>query len=51
MPGLSVNAGAYYMSERAVNQFNQAFIPSYTLFDVGASYVGTFYGNPTTVRV
>jgi iron complex outermembrane receptor protein len=51
LPGLSVNAAAYYISERAVNQFNQAFIPGYTTFDVGASYTRTFYDNPTTVRL
>jgi iron complex outermembrane receptor protein len=51
LQGFSVNAGAYYVSERAVNQFNQAFIPSYTLFDVGAAYTGAFYGNPTTLRI
>ena len=51
LPGLSVNGAAYYVSDRAVNQFNNAFIPSYTLFDIGASYAGTFYGNETTLRV
>ena len=51
LPGFGINAAAYYVGERAVNQFNQAFIPSYTLFDVGASYTGTFYGNETTFRV
>jgi len=51
VPGLSVNAAAYYISERAVNQFNQAFIPGYTTFDVGASYRWDFYNNPTTLRI
>jgi iron complex outermembrane receptor protein len=51
LPGFSVNAAAYYISERALNQFNQAFIPSYTLYDVGAAYASTFRGNPTTFRV
>jgi iron complex outermembrane receptor protein len=51
LQGFSVNAAAYYISERAVNQFNQAFIPSYTLFDVGAAYTRDFYGHPTTFRV
>jgi iron complex outermembrane recepter protein len=50
-PGFSVNGAAYYVSERAVNAFNQAFIPSYTLFDVGAAYTRTFRGNETTIRV
>jgi iron complex outermembrane receptor protein len=50
-PGLSVNGGAYYLSQRAVNQFNQAFIPGYTLFDVGAAYSRKLNGMATTVRV
>lgn len=50
-PGLSVNGGVYYLSPRAVNQFNQAFIPGYTLFDAGAAYVGKVYGLETTIRV
>ena len=49
-PGLSLSAAAYYLSERAVNQFNQAFIPGYTLFDLGAAYRHTFYGYETTIR-
>jgi iron complex outermembrane receptor protein len=51
LPGLSVNGAVYYISERAVNQFNQAFIPSYTLFDLGASYVRSFRGNEVTLRL
>jgi iron complex outermembrane receptor protein len=50
-PGLSVNGAAYYLSERAINAFNQAFIPSYALFDLGAAYTGTFHGNEMTMRV
>lgn len=51
VPGLSVNAGAYYIGERAVNQFNQAFIPSYTLFDVGVAYTSSIFGRETTLRI
>jgi len=51
LPGFSLNAAAYYVGDRAVNQFNQAFIPGYTLFDLGAAYVGTFYDTETTFRV
>ena len=36
-PGFSLNGAIYYISERAVNPFNQAFIPAYTLFDLGAA--------------
>ena len=50
-PGLSVNGGAYYLSKRAVNQFNQAFIPGYTLFDIGAAYSRSMNGGEITFRV
>jgi iron complex outermembrane recepter protein len=51
LPGFGVNGAAYYVSERAVNPLNQAFIPGYTLFDLGASWTGTFEGNELTVRL
>ena len=51
LPGLSVSAAAYHVGSRAVNPFNQAFIPSYALFDLGAAYTRTFRGNETTFRV
>ena len=38
VPGLAVNAGAFYTSKRAINPENSLFVPSYTLFDVGGSY-------------
>jgi iron complex outermembrane receptor protein len=50
LPGFSVNGAAYYFSERAVNQFNQAFIPGCTLFDFGVAYNGMFRGIETTIR-
>jgi iron complex outermembrane receptor protein len=50
-PGLSVSGAVYYVSERAVNQFNQAFIPSYTLFDLGAAYTRALRGVETTFRL
>lgn len=51
LPGVSVNGAAYYVSERALNALNQAFIPGYTLFDLGASWTGTFRGSELTVRL
>jgi len=51
LAGLSVHGGAYYLSERAVNAFNQAFIPGYTLFDVGAAYGRPFDGKETVFRI
>ena len=49
--GFSLNGGAYYLSPRAVNQFNQAFIPGYTLFDLGGAYTVKVSGRETTIRV
>jgi hypothetical protein len=46
-----VNGAAYHVSKRAVNPFNQTFIPGYTLFDFGAAYTGTFHGQDATIRV
>jgi iron complex outermembrane receptor protein len=51
LPGFGLNGAAYYVSERAVNSLNQAFIPGYTLFDLGASWTGTFDRNELTVRL
>jgi iron complex outermembrane recepter protein len=51
IPGFSVNAAAYYISERAVNPYNQAFIPAYTLFDLGAAYLMRLGGNELTFRL
>jgi iron complex outermembrane receptor protein len=49
--GFSVNGGAYYISDRAINQFDQAFIPGYTLFDLGVAYSGTLLGHATSFRL
>jgi len=49
--GFSANAAGYYVSERAVNAFNQAFIPGYTLFDVGAAWSGDFADSRFTMRL
>jgi iron complex outermembrane recepter protein len=51
LPGLSVNGAVYYLSEAAVNAFNQAFIPSYTLLDLGAAYTNAFRGTELTFRL
>jgi iron complex outermembrane recepter protein len=51
LSGLSANAGVYYMSDRAVNQFDQAYIPGYTLFDLGAAYRCGLLGSVTTFRL
>ncbi len=51
VPGLSLNGAIYYISERAVNPYNQAFIPAYTLFDLGAAYSTNIDGNELTFRL
>ncbi|HZY15784.1 MAG TPA: TonB-dependent receptor, partial [Ramlibacter sp.] len=38
LAGLSVNAGLYYVGERAVNNLNQAWAGSYTTVSLGARY-------------
>jgi iron complex outermembrane receptor protein len=40
-----------HVAERTVTPFNQAFISSYALFDLGAAYTSTFRGNELTIRV
>jgi iron complex outermembrane receptor protein len=50
LSGFSVNGGVYYISERATNQYNQAFIPGYTLVDLGVAYTTNFNGVETTFR-
>jgi len=48
LPGLSVNAGAYYTGRRPVNDLNQAWLGGNTLFTLGARYAGTLLGQRTT---
>jgi iron complex outermembrane recepter protein len=49
--GFSVNGAVYHLSRRAVNMLDQAFIPGYTLLDLGAAWAGIFSGHPLTLRV
>lgn len=49
--GLAVNAGAYYVGNRAINPQNTLFLPGYTLFDVGGSYTTKLGERPLTFRV
>ena len=51
LPGLRVNGAAYYIGERAVDALNEAFIPGYTLIDVGAAYSRKLLGGETTIRL
>ncbi|MEC3909729.1 TonB-dependent receptor [Sphingobium sp. CR2-8] len=49
--GLRLSAGVFHVGRRAVNALNQAFVPGYETFDVGASYNFDLLGSQTTVRV
>lgn len=51
LQGFSLTAGAYHTGRRAVNVFNQAFAPSYTLYDAGFAYDTEFSGTEMTFQV
>ncbi|HEY4030612.1 MAG TPA: TonB-dependent siderophore receptor [Caulobacteraceae bacterium] len=52
LPGLSFTAAVYYTGARAVNNLNQAFVPAFTLLDLGAAYsTSRFFGRAMTFRV
>lgn len=51
VPGLSLNAGAYLTGRRPVNDLNQAFLGSNTLFSLGGRYVGSMLGKRTTWQI
>lgn len=46
--GLSLNAGAFYVGKRAVNNLNQAFVGSYTTVSLGTRYVTRLGGKTVT---
>lgn len=49
--GLAVSGGAYFTGSRFDNAANAALVPSYTLFDLGASYTTKLGGANVTFRV
>ncbi len=49
--GLSVNAGLFYVGERAVNPLNQAFVDGYTTASLGARLQREIAGQMTTLQV
>jgi iron complex outermembrane receptor protein len=48
--GLSLNAGAFYVGRRAVNNLNQAFVGSYTTVSLGTRYVTQMSGKTVTLQ-
>ncbi|MBK0394693.1 TonB-dependent siderophore receptor [Ramlibacter algicola] len=48
--GLSINAGAYHVGRRAVNNLNQAWVDAYTTLSLGARYVTKLQGRTVTLQ-
>lgn len=52
LSGWSFNAGAYYTGRRAVNNFDQAYIPDYVTFNAGVRYTTTqWFGAKTSLQL
>jgi iron complex outermembrane receptor protein len=51
VPGLGVNAGAYYIARRFINNLEQGSIPGYTLFTAGSRYSMHIEGRRTTFQL
>lgn len=49
-PGLALNAGAYYVGERPVNNLNQAWLAGYTTYSVGTRYRTKWDGRNVTLQ-
>ncbi len=50
LPGLALNAGAYHVGKRVVNNLNQAFAGAYTTLSLGARYVTRLSGRTVTLQ-
>lgn len=50
VPGLSLNAGAFHVGKRAVNNLNRAFVGGYTTVSLGARYVTRLSGRTVTLQ-
>jgi iron complex outermembrane receptor protein len=48
--GLALNAGAFYVGKRAVNNLNQAFVSDYTTLSLGARYLTKVSGRTVTLQ-
>ena len=51
VPGLSITAGASYVTDRFVNPQDQGTIPGYTLFSASAGYVWTVAAHRAAVQL
>lgn len=50
LPGVAVNAGASYVGKRPVNSQNQAYVGSYTVYNLGTSYKTRIANTDATFR-
>lgn len=50
VPGWSVNAGAYHVGKRPVNNANEAFVGGYTTFSAGSRYTTRWAGTGVTLQ-
>lgn len=48
LPGLTLNGGSYYTGRRPVNDLNQAWLSSVTLYAAGARYATRIYSKQVT---
>ncbi len=51
IPGSSLSAGMFRTGAQAVNNANQAFIPAYTVYTLGAGYTTRIAGHRTTLAL
>jgi len=51
LPGSSLSAGMFRTGGQAVNNANQAFIPAYTVYTLGAGYTTRIAGHRTTLAL
>ena len=51
LPGSSLTAGMFRTGAQAVNNANQAFIPAYTVYTLGAGYTTRIAGHRTTLAL
>ena len=49
LEGLSITAGAFHTSDRAIDSINSAFVDSYTLFDLGVDYQTRLFNHPVAI--
>lgn len=50
VPGWSLNAGAFHVGKRPVNNLNQAYIDAYTTLSLGTRYATKWNSTPVTLQ-